>query len=84
MPNKHIYVGCLPPLPDWDIEDGTRHVVPGILVGIVLKKDQKTGILTFGIVRDVLTRKKYHTRGRKVRLLDGQIGRVQYIFTRKN
>lgn len=84
MPYKHIYVGRLPSLHNWNIEDGTRRVVPGQLVGIVLKQDQKTGILTFGIVRDVLTRKKYHSRGRKVRLLDGQVGRVQYVFTRKN
>lgn len=79
---KHIYVGKLPNLPKWNINDGTSNVTPGMLVGIVLKKDQKSGILTFGIVRDVLTRKKFHTRGRKVRLLNGEIGRVQYVFTR--
>lgn len=52
---------------------------PGMTVGIVLKKDQRSGTLTWGVVRDVLTRSQVHSRGIKVRLSDGQIGRVRVI-----
>ncbi|SFT17662.1 YwbE family protein [Sphingobacterium wenxiniae] len=55
-------------------------IKPGMLVNIVLKKDQRTGILTEGIVKDLLTSAAYHHRGIKVRLTDGQIGRVQEII----
>ncbi|MBC7388025.1 MAG: YwbE family protein [Opitutaceae bacterium] len=52
----------------------------GVEVLIVLKKDQKTGNLTQGIVKDLLTSVPKHHRGIKVRLEDGQIGRVQKII----
>ncbi|PZR40915.1 MAG: YwbE family protein [Azospira oryzae] len=52
----------------------------GQLVKIILKKDQRTGILTEGIVKDLLTSVPRHHRGIKVRLEDGQIGRVQEII----
>jgi uncharacterized repeat protein (TIGR03833 family) len=52
---------------------------PGDKVKIVLKKDQPTGKLTEGIVKDLLTSAPKHHRGIKVRLEDGQIGRVQEI-----
>ena len=52
----------------------------GLRVAIVLKKDQRTGTLTEGVVRDILTKSPYHSRGIKVRLADGQIGRVQQIL----
>jgi uncharacterized repeat protein (TIGR03833 family) len=52
----------------------------GQLVNIVLKKDQRTGELTEGIVRNILTSAPYHHRGIKVRLDDGQIGRIQEIL----
>lgn len=55
-------------------------ITPGMLVNIVLKKDQRSGILTEGIVKDLLTSAKFHHRGIKVRLTDGQIGRVQEII----
>ena len=55
------------------------NIKPGILVDIVLKKDQKTGILTRGVVKNILTSAPKHHRGIKVRLEDGQIGRVQKI-----
>lgn len=55
------------------------HIKPGIAVDIVLKKDQATGALTRGIVQDILTNSVYHPRGIKVRLSDGQVGRVQVI-----
>lgn len=55
------------------------NIKPGMVVNIVLKKDQRTGILTEGIVKDLLTSAAFHHRGIKVRLQDGQIGRVQEI-----
>jgi uncharacterized repeat protein (TIGR03833 family) len=57
-----------------DIKKGTH-------VRIVLKQDQRTGKLTEGIVKDLLTSAPRHHRGIKVRLEDGQIGRVQEILT---
>ncbi|MET3699826.1 uncharacterized repeat protein (TIGR03833 family) [Bacillus oleivorans] len=56
-------------------------VLPGMTVDIVLKKDQKTGHLTRGIVKDILTKSGTHPHGIKVRLTDGQIGRVKEIHS---
>lgn len=56
------------------------NIKPGIRVKIVLKKDQLTGVLTEGIVKDILTNSAVHPRGIKVRLEDGQVGRVQEII----
>ena len=56
------------------------NIKPGMQVLIVLKKDQRTGTLTEGIVKDLLTSAPTHHRGIKVRLQDGQIGRVQKIM----
>ena len=55
-----------------DIKKGSR-------VRIVLKKDQKTGALTEGTVRDILTKSPTHPHGIKVRLEDGQVGRVKEL-----
>jgi uncharacterized repeat protein (TIGR03833 family) len=52
----------------------------GLRVAIVLKKDQPTGKLTEGIVRDILTSSPTHPHGIKVRLEDGAIGRVREIL----
>ncbi len=52
----------------------------GSKVSIVLKKDQRTNKRTEGIVKDILTKSNKHTRGIKVRLTDGQVGRVQQII----
>jgi uncharacterized repeat protein (TIGR03833 family) len=52
---------------------------PGLRVRIVLKRDQSTGRLTEGIVKDILTSSPTHPHGIKVRLSDGQVGRVQEI-----
>lgn len=62
--------------------DGTvrDNIKPGMLVAIVLKKDQRTGTLTEGVVKNLLTKSPKHHRGIKVRLEDGQIGRVQEII----
>jgi len=54
-------------------------IKPGIEVSIVLKKDQRTGRLTEGIVKDILTNSSFHPRGIKVRLTTGEIGRVQEV-----
>jgi uncharacterized repeat protein (TIGR03833 family) len=56
------------------------NITPKTRVKIILKKDQKTGILTEGVVKDLLTSVPKHHRGIKVRLEDGQIGRVQEIL----
>lgn len=52
---------------------------PGMLVDIVLKKDQPTGKLTRGRVMRLLTKSSTHPHGIKVMLEDGQVGRVQMI-----
>jgi uncharacterized repeat protein (TIGR03833 family) len=53
---------------------------PGMSVVIVLKQDQRTGKRTNGIVKDILTNSANHPHGIKVRLTDGQVGRVQEIL----
>lgn len=58
-----------------------KDIKPGSKVYIVLKKDQRTGKRTEGIVKDVLTRSAFHPHGIKVRLEDGRVGRVQEIIT---
>ena len=63
--------------------DGTirASVKPGMTVLIVLKQDQRTGKLTKGIVKDILTKSPTHPHGIKVRLVDGQVGRVKEIVS---
>jgi len=53
---------------------------PGLKVLIVLKKDQRTGNLTEGLVKDILTRSPTHPHGIKVRLENGLVGRVKEIL----
>ncbi len=57
-----------------------KDIYPGLEVEIILKKDQRTGKRTSGIVKDILTSAAFHSRGIKVRLEDGQVGRVAEIF----
>jgi len=57
-----------------------RNIHTGLAVEIVLKKDQRTGRLTRGVVRDILTKSATHPHGIKVRLSDGQVGRVKKII----
>jgi uncharacterized repeat protein (TIGR03833 family) len=64
------------PMPDGRIR---QNIHTGITVSIVLKQDQRTGKLTRGIVKDILTNSASHPHGIKVRLADGQVGRVQKI-----
>lgn len=54
-------------------------ITPSLRVSIVLKIDQRTGKLTEGIVKDILTRSPVHPHGIKVRLVNGQVGRVKEI-----
>jgi uncharacterized repeat protein (TIGR03833 family) len=56
-----------------------NNIKPGLEVAIVLKEDQRTGKLTEGIVKDILTNSQFHPHGIKVRLTTGEIGRVQLI-----
>jgi len=55
-------------------------IKPGLRVSIVLKKDQRSGKLTEGIVNDILTNSPSHPHGIKVRLKNGEIGRVKEIL----
>ncbi|HTI58609.1 YwbE family protein [Mucilaginibacter sp.] len=55
-------------------------IYPGLEVDIILKKDQRSGRRTRGIVKDLLTSSAFHSRGIKVRLEDGQVGRVIETF----
>jgi uncharacterized repeat protein (TIGR03833 family) len=57
-----------------------RNIHSGLAVDVVLKKDQRTGRLTRGVVRDILTKSDTHPHGIKVRLSDGQVGRVKKII----
>ena len=56
-----------------------KDIYRGLEVDIILKKDQRSGKLTRGIVANLLTSAPYHSRGIKVRLEDGQVGRVAQI-----
>lgn len=62
--------------------DGSKRsdIKPGLRVSIVLKKDQHTGKLTEGIVKNILTNSPAHPHGIKVRLESGEVGRVKKIF----
>ena len=61
--------------------NGTKRIDirPGLQVSIVLKKDQRSGKLTRGIVKDILTKSPTHPHGIKVRLESGEVGRVKEI-----
>ncbi|MXW80698.1 MAG: YwbE family protein [Gemmatimonadetes bacterium] len=61
--------------------NGTRRadIEPGVRVAIVQKQDQRTGRLTEGVVRDILTKSATHPHGIKVRLETGEVGRVKQV-----
>ena len=63
--------------------NGTKrtNIKPGTKVNIILKKDQRTGVFTQGIVKDILTKSASHPHGIKVRLESGAVGRVKEILT---
>jgi uncharacterized repeat protein (TIGR03833 family) len=62
--------------------NGTRRadIKAGMRVAVILKKDQKTGRLTQGVVKDILTKSASHPHGIKVRLENGAVGRVKEIL----
>ena len=62
--------------------DGTKrfNIKSGKSVNIVLKENQRTGELTNGVVRDILTKSPKHPHGIKVRLVSGEVGRVKEIL----
>lgn len=57
-----------------------KNIRPGLKVAVVLKQDQRTGRETVGVVKDFLTNSSTHPHGIKVRLVDGQVGRVIRIL----
>lgn len=63
--------------------DGKKRsdVKPGLQVNVILKQDQRSGKKTRGIVKDLLTNSATHPHGIKVRLQDGQVGRVCEILS---
>lgn len=65
-----------------DKQDGRirNNIHPGFKVEIVLKRDQRSGYLTEGIVERILTKSPNHTHGIKVQLESGEIGRVKNIL----
>lgn len=56
------------------------NIKEGMKVGIVLKEDQRTGKITHGIVKKILTNSSSHPHGIKVQLTNGQVGRVKEIY----
>jgi uncharacterized repeat protein (TIGR03833 family) len=58
-----------------------KDIHPGLEVYIVQKQDQRTGKRTRGIVKDILTNSAQHPHGIKVRLVTGEVGRVQEIIS---
>ena len=56
------------------------NIKPALKVKIVLKQDQRSGKLTEGIVKDILTNSPSHPHGIKVRLISGEVGRVKEIL----
>ncbi|NHN30376.1 YwbE family protein [Paenibacillus agricola] len=57
-----------------------KDVIPGRKVQIVQKQDQRSGKLTAGVVKDILTNSPNHPHGIKVRLVDGIVGRVKEVI----
>ncbi|MCX9024811.1 MAG: YwbE family protein [Candidatus Methanoperedens sp.] len=58
------------------------NIKPGLSVGIILKQDQKSGKITQGIVKRILTNSSFHPHGIKVQLEDGRVGRVKEIHSK--
>lgn len=57
-----------------------NNIKKGLTVLVILKKDQRSGKTTKGVVKDILTKSGFHPHGIKVRLEDGQIGRIKEIL----
>jgi uncharacterized repeat protein (TIGR03833 family) len=63
-----------------ELNQQKSQIKSGSRVKIVLKQDQRSGKLTEGVVKDILTNSSMHPHGIKVRLVDGKVGRVQTII----
>ena len=65
----------------FNMNNGTsrENIKQGLSVGIVLKQDQRSGKITRGIVKKILTNSSFHPHGIKVQLEDGRVGRVKEI-----
>ena len=61
-----------------------KNILPGLPVQVVQKQHQRSGQLTAGLVKDILTSSPFHSRGIKVRLESGVVGRVQQILLSKS
>ena len=74
--------GTAPHTGNWSEMDGRKRsdIQPGLHVEVVLKADQSSGRRTRGVVKDILTNSGTHPHGIKVRLADGQVGRVIVIL----
>jgi len=59
-----------------------ENIEEGLMVGIVLKQDQRSGKITQGIVKKILTNSSFHPHGIKVELEDGRVGRVKEIHSK--
>ncbi len=59
-----------------------ENIKQGASVGIVLKQDQRSGKITRGIVKRILTNSSFHPHGIKVQLEDGRVGRVKEIHSK--
>lgn len=57
-----------------------KNIKSGLKVAIVLKQNQRSGDLTLGVVRDILTNSPTHPHGIKVRLTSGEVGRIKEIY----
>jgi uncharacterized repeat protein (TIGR03833 family) len=67
--------------PGLNVNGNNRSAIsPGMRVRVVRKEDQRTGALTEGVVRDLLTKSPQHPHGIKVRLASGVVGRVKEIL----
>lgn len=73
------FISCHSPLKKMPNRE-RKNIRVGLRVAIVLKQDQRTGRETIGVVKDLLTNSNFHPHGIKVRLTDGQVGRVQKIL----
>ena len=57
------------------------NIKTGVRVQVVQKQDQRTGRLTEGVVKDILTKSAFHPHGIKVRLASGVVGRVKNVLS---
>ena len=79
---SNVLIYIIPDLPSAMINGTIRaNIKEGMSVGIVLKEDQRTGKITQGIVKRILTNSSTHPHGIKVQLTNGQVGRVKEIYS---